>query len=492
LRNFKVTYFLILFPLLSFGDTLYTTDFSNYSGWGTLGNSSIFNTSTNVLKGVGSGGNGFFYFFNQPDTFSDFDYSCDVTFTDAANDTDMAGIGFRLSGVFSGYYFSVSPSHRYVIEKVIYTSPTENTFSLLKDAYHSHILKDINRLRVIAIGSNLYFLVNGILIFQSSDTQFSNGNIGVTVKNSRNADFDNIIVLDPPSILPTFPNLFSDNFNDGDLKLWMRPRIIPSGETFTNSGTALSAQGGSSPSLFNYITTGQYDNFNLSIKATLVSDPSPDTSLVFYGIFFRGNDVGMGYYFGINKKQLFWLTKRVNRSPFFEDLNNPLTSKNFIIAETTNTLAVRAIGDSIYLSVNGTSLLAVTDKEYGAGDVGIFLGQDLKVEFADFVLTPLSTSVAVVQHQPLEKLKITTFPNPFSGTLQIRAFGSKEMDLITFKIFSLAGELVNQGNFFPGPNGFSAYWLGKDLAGRKTAPGVYLFRAKWGGKGKRAMLIHKN
>ena len=205
---------------------LYQDDFANYrSGWpqGKIDNASA-GYSVGEYYDVQILKPNFKYSVFVPGKAKYKDVNIDLNvFTLVAKDGDFQyGLIFRRSG--DQYYaFTISPSTKkwYVLK----SSP--DALKTLKEGTDEDIrgLQAIDTLRVSAKGSTFFFRINGRLIYQISDPDYAEGEVGLFVQteDSPNAliRFDSITIWDikPPFIDPT-PGpreiCFNNKDDDGD------------------------------------------------------------------------------------------------------------------------------------------------------------------------------------------------------------------------------------------------------------------------------------
>ena len=76
-------------------------------------------------------------------------------------------------------------------------------------------------------------------------------------------------------------------------------------------------------------------------------------------------------------------------------------------------------------------------------------------------------------------LCVRAFPNPFSGTVSIEAFGTGAASGIEAGVFDVTGRLVASLRPVAGP-GSGSVWDGKDGNGRQVRPGIYYVRVSSG------------
>ncbi len=114
-------------------------------------------------------------------------------------DNNDYGVICREQGDGRGYYFLISGDGYYAIVK-----GTDAGYDWLVDFTESSAIKQgytTNRIRVVCDGSTLSLYVNGELVGEASDTEFSSGDIALTATSYENESvevrFDNLVVTAP-------------------------------------------------------------------------------------------------------------------------------------------------------------------------------------------------------------------------------------------------------------------------------------------------------
>lgn len=114
-------------------------------------------------------------------------------------DNNDYGVICREQGDGRGYYFLISGDGYYAIAK-----GTDTGYDWLIDFTESSAIKQgyaTNRIRAICDGSNLSLYVNGQLVGEASDAEFSSGDIALTATSYESEPvevrFDNLVVTAP-------------------------------------------------------------------------------------------------------------------------------------------------------------------------------------------------------------------------------------------------------------------------------------------------------
>ncbi len=450
----------------SAGDTLYTCDFSQDAGWAAIfGHEGVFTIQNGTCNAHGKGENSISYFYHtQPMT--DFTFSANLDFNDAANDSDRAGLCLRLDagGVFTGYYLFLQPDHRYSLTKIIYGSPS--IIVPIADGFNSWISPTHNHVEASVQGSRIRGSVNGVLILDTTDVGLTAGNIGLCVQNKASVIFDDVAVVSNISG-NEYPLAFSDNFDDGNADDWMKAKVMDNTAAFLPTAGALLATGGGSPVYYTFLNSGRYRNFTLTAAAD-IQDAAVNNDSYSFGLVFRGNYYGKGYYFGITENQYYSLSKILDNA--LVDIVRS-SAPNTNITKDQNQLKVRAVNDSIYLYANGVPLFSGRDAAFASGDIGFFVTSDISVSFDDVELQPIPSTVVIWSGASGSSNSFSVFPNPFSKGLNVRlaAAGHVSDEL---EVFTLDGRLVTRLALNTGTR--ALFWDGRDNRGRPVNPGTYL------------------
>jgi len=97
----------------------------------------------------------------------------------------------------------------------------------------------------------------------------------------------------------------------------------------------------------------------------------------------------------------------------------------------------------------------------------------ISVSVADAAGYLLNSQVKLDQPTPRDFVIINTYPNPFNSTTAIK-FGLPESDLVTLKIYDVAGRLVNAVDLGRLSAGYHlASWDGRSFEGGVVASGIY-------------------
>lgn len=112
----------------------------------------------------------------------------------------------------------------------------------------------------------------------------------------------------------------------------------------------------------------QLENFYLEGKINLPTCNAADR----YGLVFRSPDYIQGYFFGVSCNGQYNLSM-YNGSKFVTII--PWTPSGAVLtgANAQNKVGVKAIGDKITLSINGTELQTITNADYKKGTFGAFI-----------------------------------------------------------------------------------------------------------------------
>jgi len=317
---------------------------------------------------------------------SDFYASVEANVTGEIKDATN-GLIFRASD--TGYYdFGLNDQGLFTVEAIIYN---QSNNILIKPTETSAVQSgEANRLSVVAIGSHLMFYINDQLVAELDDDTLQRGFVGVYINlEGGNAladvEFDNFELRAPSIATPTttvpaeatttddshWTVILSDAF-DSNENDWMTGdftdehfadvnRLIADGkyrwQVKSKSGATLWWEAPESP------YTKPVSDFYLSAELQMVSGPDDAT----YGLFFRGNDGGDDYYFGINNYGEFF----VRLSTWFgKSLIDP-TSTPAIRPGEVNRLAVKAEGSHFVFFINDERVGEADDSTLSKGRTGI-------------------------------------------------------------------------------------------------------------------------
>jgi hypothetical protein len=146
-----------------------------------------------------------------------------------------------------------------------------------------------------------------------------------------------------------------------------------------------------------YITESQFDYWsvpNLSfgdvhveVNATKLGGPDDND----FGVICRYKDEGHFYGFLVSSDGYYGISKMVDGEHELLGSNNMQPSDVINTGAASNTLTVDCIGNTLRLSVNGTTLLEVQDGDYASGDVGLLAGTfdtaGVDILFDNFIVT---------------------------------------------------------------------------------------------------------
>ncbi|MFH1761167.1 MAG: family 16 glycoside hydrolase [bacterium] len=446
-------------------DTLYSCDFSENTGW--AGHDNVFTISNGLCSAIGQG-DGLIYYFFHSDSFGDFTYSVRLVFADSKNDSDYSGVCYRLTHPTTGYFFNIAPDKWFKLSRISYSDAEQNM--VLKTERHSFIRPDTNTIKVSAGGSRLRCYVNDVLVFDTTNTELPGGDIGLVATNMAKVTFDDVLVEDKVEDTP-YPEQFADNFNDGDLLNWMR-LSQDNDAAIINTGNKLKITGSGKSLFYSYITSGVFGDMELSVNSSLISSGAPPDRVYTYGLIFRSGNGGR-YYFLVSKKKYFGLIKYpAGQNPVYLKELDEMDSN---IKGTGDILKARCVGDSIKIFVDDKTLFECTDNISGYGDVGVFVTNDVAVEFDDFSVKPVESNfIRLNQVLGPDIFSVSYFPNPFIKSIN---FALKKRNNsasnLSFQIYDLSGRTVYSKNITTTLHN-SIIWTGYDNKGNLVSPGMYI------------------
>lgn len=282
------------------------------------------------------------------------------------------GVAFRRSG--DQYYaFTISPRTKkwYVLKS------TPNALTVLKEGTDEDI-QDLDKeatLRVDAKGSSLAFHINGRLIDQITDEDYSRGEIGFYVESfdspNTHVHFDDLVVRKyeaPVEGEQTF--LYQDNFTNPatswpDKKFdnyfigYHEPEYYHVEVTGSNYKTAVFAPG-----------KQQFGDATIELQVMTASKKTAAEGDFRYGVAFRRS--GDQYYaFTISPRTKKWYV--LKSSPNALTVLKEGTDDGIHDLDTDDTLRVDAQGSEFVFHINDTLVGEITDPDYTSGEVGLYV-----------------------------------------------------------------------------------------------------------------------
>jgi hypothetical protein len=187
------------------GDSGYSEDFGSLGSWGSGADGDVEgNVSDGVFRLHVFAENGLFWS-TGGESFGDGTYQVDATHVAGPVDNGY-GLMYRVQEDTDSFYlFEVSSDGFVWIGKCTDGCESEVT-PLVDEGWFPHAavkqgVNQLNQLRVEAIGPNMTFFVNGQQVGQASDSQFTEGDIGVLVETlgegGVTVNFDNFTVTPP-------------------------------------------------------------------------------------------------------------------------------------------------------------------------------------------------------------------------------------------------------------------------------------------------------
>ncbi|MGE5375317.1 MAG: SH3 domain-containing protein, partial [Bacteroidota bacterium] len=238
-----------------------------------------------------------------------------------------------------------------------------------------HDLDTDDTLRVDAQGSSLSFHINGRLVDQLTDTDYSQGEIGFYVESfdseHTHIHFDNLVIRNYEAPVEGEQGfLYQDNFNDPstnwpDKKFdnyfigYHEPEYYHVEVTSPHYKTAVFAPGKQT-----------YGDATIELQAFTASKKTSPTGDFRYGVAFRRS--GDQYYaFTISPRTKKWFVLKI--SPNALEVLKEGTDDSLHAADTDDTLRVDALGSDFVFHINDKVVGQVTDADYKNGEVGLYV-----------------------------------------------------------------------------------------------------------------------
>jgi len=287
------------------------------------------------------------------------------------------GIAFRRSG---DQYYAFTVSQRTKAWQVLKSDG--NGLSVLKEGSDPAISDfDVeDDLKVDAQGSNFAFFLNGQLVAQAQDSDYTTGEIGFFVQS---IDAPNLhIHYDEITIRKTVASEFAQSGQGNSVSLYA--------DSFTNPATGWAERkfddyfiGYHEPEYYhiainspNYKTSvfipdkPIYDDFSVEVNAFTFAGKTAETGDFRYGIAFRRS--GDQYYaFTISQRTKQWAVLKSTPNELIvldEGTNDGIND-----FDTGDILRVDAKGSSFSFNINDEFVTRVEDSEYASGEIGFFV-----------------------------------------------------------------------------------------------------------------------
>lgn len=316
--------------------------YDNFSGdlskWTNTSNCSISNGKLSITNNeylrTASGGS----------SWNDYSVDADVTITNA-----NAGIAFRSQDNNNFYLWEFGTTGLLTTQKKVNGSWT----TINQDSGLSIQANIPFHVRIEAVGSTIKTYINGSLVDTSTDSAFSNGNVGFREYNTESATFDNICVESMTSSSPSF----SDNFESGNSNSWTVQTgswsVVTDGSyVYKQTGTAASMSTAGSASWTDYSVSADVKRLSSNSQITLVGRYL--TSDQNYEVELSGSQVQI------------W--KASPGGPVWTELSSANFTANI---NTFYTLKIAFNGSLISAYVNGTLECSATDSSYSSGEIGL-------------------------------------------------------------------------------------------------------------------------
>jgi hypothetical protein len=282
------------------------------------------------------------------------------------------GLAFRRTG--DEYYaFTISPRTKkwYILK----SSP--NALTVLKEGTDEdiHDLDTDDTLRVDAQGSDLAFHINGRLVDQITDADYSSGEIGFYVESfdspNTHIHFDDLVIrkYEPP-VTGEQTFLYQDDFTNPSTNWpekkfdnyfigYHEPEYYHVEVDSPNYKTAVFAPG-----------KQQFGDATIELQVLTASSKTAATGDFRYGLAFRRS--GDQYYaFTISPRTKKWYV--LKSSPNALTVLKEGTDEGIHNLDTDDTLRVDAQGSEFVFHINDQIVGEVTDADYTNGEVGLYV-----------------------------------------------------------------------------------------------------------------------
>jgi hypothetical protein len=308
------------------------------------------------------------------------------------------GLAFRRSG--DQYYaFTISPRTKkwYVLK----SSPNELVVLTEGLNENIHDLDTDDSLRVDAQGSNFFFHINGQLVGQLADADYSTGQIGFYVESfdspNTHIHFDDLTIRGFEASAPQDTEaavLYEDNFTnpatswpekkfDNYFIGYHEPEYYHIEITSPNYKTTVFEPGKQS-----------FDDFTTELQVLTASAKTAAKGDFRYGLAFRRS--GDQYYaFTISPRTKKWYVLKSSSSAL--DVLMEGTAEGLHEADTDDTLRVDAQGSNFLFHINNQLIAQITDADYASGEIGFFVesfdSTATHIHFDKFLIRDLTLSL---------------------------------------------------------------------------------------------------
>jgi hypothetical protein len=299
----------------------------------------------------------------------------------------------------TGYYFVISGDGFYSIRRL--SDPDEGRTPLVDWTESEHINQGQadNQITAVCAGDYLALYVNGHLLVETRDPEFSSGFAGTTIAAyAENAEtdvsFDNLVIWQADLENPVVrPETRLDPTDADALKTLLAqgsaavvPGSILLNDTFDSSSSWTEyddpdSTGTLDDGAYRMTITGDFYNWSLSDDSysdTIIVVDTQQNSEVRsndYGVACRSTSkFGAGYYFLIAGDGYYSILKLVEASTGREELVPWTASRYLNQGQQANQIVAVCAGDYLALYANGHLLAEVNDPEFSEGNIGMNVG----------------------------------------------------------------------------------------------------------------------
>ena len=322
------------------------------------------------------------------------DYATSLTLR--SDDNDALGVMIRYQDPNNYYRFSWDRQRTY--RRLVKVD--NGVFTLLAEDAVPYVQGQSYQVTVQAVGESLTVQIDGTTIFTVTDSSLSSGTVALYTWGNQGSHFDDIRVtppLTPPPPPPT-GTLLIDDFADGDFLGWS---VIDEGTssgpsawsaatgTLIQSSNIFSGSSGSSNGLPVLGTYARYDSgFAWTDYAASLTLRSDDNDAL--GVMIRYQDPNNYYRFSWDRQRTYRRLVKVDNGVFTllaEDAVPYVQGQSYQVT-------VQAVGESLMVQIDGTTIFTVTDSSLSSGTVALYTWGNQGSHFDDIRVAPPNNLVS--------------------------------------------------------------------------------------------------
>ncbi len=323
----------------------------------------------------------YYYFGMAGRSFTDAVIEVDATqVLGPANDNNHYGVACRIQPDNHGYFFRISGSGHYSILKEMGEEDVWLVDWTQSTAIHQG--NETNHIRAICDGSRLALFVNGELLAEVEDGDFSTGDIGLTAGTFEDEPteihYDDLLVQSPLELL--FQDDFSDSGSGWEIGDY------DTGDVGYTDGVYFVTSTEKEQMMWGLANRSFYDTI-VEVDATQISAPDNDNNA--YGVMCRIQSNNDGYLLRVSGDGYYAIHAIVEGE--FESLVEWASSDAIHLGNATNHIRAVCDGTSLALIVNGELLAEVEDYTFSEGDIALtattFEDEPTEVHFDDLLVS---------------------------------------------------------------------------------------------------------